>query len=85
MDFFRQQVQLTSSPASMDSYISSSDHYAQRPHLEKSSTYDADTREVLQDSTGAQDQFVIQELTREPTKGMCVCLSVCLSHPMSSS
>ena len=64
MNFFRQQLLNKTSPsASFDNIISSTEPYSARPGMRRGSTYDADTRE-------SEEDFIIPELTKEPTKGV---------------
>lgn len=62
MNFFRQQVLKKGSAGSFDTPLSSSEPYATRPTITRGHTYDADTRET-------EDEFIIPELSKEPTKG----------------
>ena len=65
IDFYRKQVLLSSQSPAVDQ-VSPVEPHSPRPKLEKSHTYDSDTRE----------QFPIQDLTKEPKNGayMPVCL-----------
>lgn len=67
MNFFRQQFHKkgSSSNRSFDT-PSSSEPYATRPTITRGHTYDADTRDP------AEEEFIIRELSKEPTKGESV-------------
>jgi len=59
MEYFRKHVLLTSSPSpSVENFVSPFEHNAPRPPMEKSNTYDSDTRD-----------FIIPDLTKEPKNG----------------
>lgn len=63
MDYFRKQIiNAQSSPSpSTENFVSSSEGYTARPRLEKTAT--------VSDYTDSKDpDFIIQDLTREPTK-----------------
>lgn len=69
MNFFRQQFHKkgSSSNRSFDTpTCSSSEPYATRPTITRGHTYDADTRDP------AEEEFIIRELSKEPTKGQSV-------------
>ena len=62
MNFFRQQY-LKKGSSSIDSNITSSSvPYATRPTISRGQTYDADTRDQV------EEEFIIPELSKEPTK-----------------
>ena len=73
MNYFRQQLLVKTSSSSFDNVSPSpSEPYSPRPPIQRGSTYDADTREN-------SSEFIIPELTKEPTKGVSpweVCVSV---------
>ena len=61
MKFFRQQYLKKGSGSSFDA-PNPTEPYSTRPPITRGHTYDADTRE-------AKEEFIIPELSKEPTKG----------------
>ena len=67
IDYFRKQVVLTSALSpSNENFVSSSEGHSARPPLQKVSTVSEP------DSGKENDQFIIQELSKEPSKSKFV-------------
>jgi len=76
MNFFRKHVALASSTERLAEQRvepqSATERGSFRPPMERSSTYDLDTRD------DTRDQFYIPDLASEPTTSMFVCVHACV-------